>query len=617
MLHTVNDKTKLKMCDYMLDDCVDYLSNLKCVSINIVPFIEDKNKIKTIEVGDSANQWIIHIDSISWISFKRLGVMLSSKLVIGYKMKKQIRLLMECDVFLTKIWDIHLAQFILKKGLKLNDLSLKSIMSSYSINTNVYEVVQVDRFEDLMNRQKDEIKRNKIQKTVSVEMSFCVVLSYIENCGIHIDKDKWTENNNNAIESLKDARDRLDAFVFENALNVANTQMSLFDCTSLNNINWNSSNEVVKIKSQINNEATLLELNQMLSKFNKLSSYVTTYGVNWIEHIDKSKGRLYTVFNQITDTGRVSCSDSDYNNHNIQGIPNNKNTRECFTAQYASSNMTSADYKEMEMVVLANVSKEQNMISLYKTEGFDMYCYMASKNYKGLSNLTVNDIKDKYPEQRRRAKIDVFSLIYGGSGTTIAKNRNISIKEGVDFEYLFFNEFPTLKKFFNSMFDRTINNRYILNDFKTNSKLYVNNITEITNNIKHYDFNNNKFWNKYNQNKKANNDYYIKEKDKYIKHLKQVGELKRVSQNYIIQGTSAVIMKIALILFYKWIVKNELLDKVLIPNIIFDEILTEQDKGLSEVVEVNLRRCMVKASSYFCKSIPLDVSVATGQSWYN
>ena len=76
-------------------------------------------------------------------------------------------------------------------------------------------------------------------------------------------------------------------------------------------------------------------------------------------------------------------------------------------------------------------------------------------------------------------------------------------------------------------------------------------------------------------------------------------------------------MKIALILFYKWIVKNELLDKVLIPNIIFDEILTEQDKGLSEVVEVNLRRCMVKASSYFCKSIPLDVSVATGQSWYN
>jgi DNA polymerase I-like protein with 3'-5' exonuclease and polymerase domains len=97
----------------------------------------------------------------------------------------------------------------------------------------------------------------------------------------------------------------------------------------------------------------------------------------------------------------------------------------------------------------------------------------------------------------------------------------------------------------------------------------------------------------------------IRMRDMIKEYFKIKGAIERKSLNYPIQGTSAEITKIACIMFYRWILANGYQMKVLIPNLVHDEIVAECPVEMAEEVSPVLKECMVRAGRIYCKRVPL------------
>jgi len=83
----------------------------------------------------------------------------------------------------------------------------------------------------------------------------------------------------------------------------------------------------------------------------------------------------------------------------------------------------------------------------------------------------------------------------------------------------------------------------------------------------------------------------------------------------MIQGQGAETIKLSLILFYRWILKNNYFGKVKIVSTIHDEINTEHPIKYTNEVANNLTKSMEDAGSYYCKIIPLKADAVTNPYW--
>lgn len=79
--------------------------------------------------------------------------------------------------------------------------------------------------------------------------------------------------------------------------------------------------------------------------------------------------------------------------------------------------------------------------------------------------------------------------------------------------------------------------------------------------------------------------------------------------------TGAEMMKIASILFFNYLIENDLLFKVLMVNLIHDEILIESPKELAEECSIKLKECMEKAGTFFCDIIPVKATPVITPYW--
>lgn len=95
---------------------------------------------------------------------------------------------------------------------------------------------------------------------------------------------------------------------------------------------------------------------------------------------------------------------------NLQNIPSDESYRECFIASEGCKLIT-ADYSGQETVVLANDSKDKNMLSFYKTGENDLHSYNAKMIFKDeLKDLSLSEIKNKHPDLREKAKPVSFAI---------------------------------------------------------------------------------------------------------------------------------------------------------------------------------------------------------------
>ena len=275
-------------------------------------------------------------------------------------------------------------------------------------------------WEFLSERFKDERR----QKLFELEMRLLPILANMELAGIHLDSKALHEYNaelTNGIENIENEIYKEVGHPF-NIASPKQLQTVLFEERKLK--------PEKKTKTGYSTDTSVLEelahydsVPKMILEFRELSKLQSTYVETLPEMTDKN-GRIHTDFVQTgTATGRLSCRDP-----NLQNIPvrneAGRRIRSSFTAPEGKV-LISADYAQIELVVLAHLSGDKNMRQAF-IEGTDVHKATAALIF-GVKPEEVT------AEMRRTAKTINFGVIYGMSAFRLANDLGISRTQAAQF----------------------------------------------------------------------------------------------------------------------------------------------------------------------------------------
>jgi DNA polymerase-1 len=161
--------------------------------------------------------------------------------------------------------------------------------------------------------------------------------------------------------------------------------------------------------------------------------------------VEPGTGRIHATFHQtVAATGRISSSDP-----NLQNIPvrttEGRRIREAFVAEKGHL-LLSADYSQIELRILAHLSKDPALIETFK-RGEDIHDRTSFEVFGPFSPLSKE-------EQRRRSKIINYALLYGKTAFTLAKDIGISKKEAEEFIAAYFGRYPKVRFFMDETLDK-------------------------------------------------------------------------------------------------------------------------------------------------------------------
>ena len=299
----------------------------------------------------------------------------------------------------------------------------------------------------------------------------------------------------------------------------------------------------------------------LILRHRTLAKLKSTY-VDTLADMADSEGRLHTNFVQTgTATGRLSSREP-----NLQNIPiraeEGRRIREAFIAKDGSL-LISADYSQIELVVLAHLSQDENLISAFKQDR-DVHARTAALIF-GIDESEV------ISEQRRMAKIINFGVIYGMSAFRLANELNISRTEAQRFISAYFNTYSGVRQFI----ENTIK--------KTEQTGYVTTI--------------------------SGRRRYIPTINSRNKTEKSAAE--RIAVNTPIQGSAADIVKTAMLNLDKKLLAGRHSNARLLLQV-HDELILECPKDEADKTVQLVKSVMEQAVTL---NIPLRVTVETGSRW--
>ncbi|MDE7154446.1 MAG: DNA polymerase I [Muribaculaceae bacterium] len=190
----------------------------------------------------------------------------------------------------------------------------------------------------------------------------------------------------------------------------------------------------------------------LILKSRGLRKLLATY-INALPHlINPATGKIHTTYNQtVTATGRISST-----NPNLQNIPirtdDGKEIRRAFIADPGDL-FISADYSQIELRLLANLSKDEAMIAAFHS-GADFHTATAALIYKQpLDQVT--------PEQRRHAKTANFGIIYGISAFGLSERLGIARSEAKTLIDNYFASYPGVSRYIAESIEKARDNGYV------------------------------------------------------------------------------------------------------------------------------------------------------------
>lgn len=301
----------------------------------------------------------------------------------------------------------------------------------------------------------------------------------------------------------------------------------------------------------------VIELILEYRNYTKLSS---TYLEGLNKYI-KSDGKIHTIYKQtLTRTGRLSSVDP-----NLQNIPARdelgKLVRKAFLP--VNQEFLSADYSQIELRVLAHISKSQELIDAF-VRGDDIHTKVAADIFnKGMDEVTK--------KERSTAKAVIFGIVYGISGFGLGENIGLSTKEAKQFIDKYYELYPGVKNYMDMIIASSKETGYVRTLF--NRKRYIDEL--------------------------FSSNFMIR----------QSGE--RIALNTPIQGTSADIIKKAMIEVDKAFENNNIKSQMLLQihdELVFDVVEEEKDK-VTDIVKTIME-------SVVSFSVPLKVSTDFGTDLY-
>lgn len=369
----------------------------------------------------------------------------------------------------------------------------------------------------------------------------------------------------------------------------------LYDIKKLDDISGNRKTDKKTLKILMDDEPIL----ELLLKYKDLYKLWSTY-ITAIPQKMKSDGRIHGNFNQDkTDTGRFASNDP-----NLQNFP--ARARKMIVAPKGKI-LVSIDYSQIEPRFLAHITGDEEFQRVYK-EGRDLYSYLASRVF----NLPIEQCGDgsKY---RKMMKTGLLAVMYGTSTWTLSKQLEITVEEAEQFIIDFYATYPTIKKWIQSVYDFAKENEYVQDQFgrkrrfpqhSQRAKRYDELVRELTA-ILGTDTLPNDYWN---WKKYPELPQRLKKQFKAVKRT--VERERRQMVNFLIQGASASIMKIAILKVCDWL-ETKGIDWKLIATV-HDENIFEIPDMVTKEELCELQECMREAVTI---SVPLKCDVEITQTW--
>lgn len=296
-------------------------------------------------------------------------------------------------------------------------------------------------------------------------------------------------------------------------------------------------------------------------EYRGLTKLKSTYADGLAAYIE-DENRIHSTFNQtITATGRISSTEP-----NLQNIPIRmelgRQIRKVFIPKDGYCFMD-ADYSQIELKVLASMSGDERLIEAYRSHA-DIHRTTASQVF----HIPFEEVTDL---QRRNAKAVNFGIVYGISSFGLSEDLSISRKEAAAYIEQYFETYPQVKQFIDSLVKDAKKNGYAVTLYgrrRPVPELFSSNFMQ-----------------------------------------RSFGE--RVAMNSPIQGTAADIIKIAMIRVFERLKKEGLKSKLILQ--VHDELLIETALEEEEQVRMILEEEMVHASSL---AVELEIDLHVGNNWY-
>ena len=560
-----------KVCYFYVETVEDGNSIIKKKIKSISIYIKDENKVYDYKVSN-----ILELKDI----FESEDVLKCS-----YDLKDIYILCEEAEINPKNfMFDIRIAGYLLNST--TNQYSISDLMNEYleiDINVDDGKQEQLNLFDVQEEKENEQIAvyaysignlHDVLEKDLkengmydlfnNIEMPVLEVLADMQYRGMYVDKNELIAYGDELKVKLDELTNKIHELAGEE-FNINSTKQLgevLFEKLKLPVIKKtkNGYSTDVDTLEKLQCEHEIIEY---ILEYRQLAKLNSTYIEGMIPYINKNTGRIHSYFHQtVTATGRISSTEP-----NLQNIPTRieigKKLRKVFKPA-ENKIFLDADYSQIELRVLAHVSKDETMVDNFIHDE-DIHAQAASRVF----GVPLDEVTK---ELRSKAKAVNFGIVYGISDFGLAGQIHSSRKQAKQYIEQYLEKYNGIKTFMDEAVEDAKKKGYI--ETMYNRRRYIPELTS--------------------------KSYMVR----------KFGE--RVAMNTPIQGTAADIMKIAMINVFRELKNRNLNSKIVLQ--VHDELLIETD--IKEKDEV--REILVNNMEHAAKLlVPLKVEVAEGENWYD
>jgi DNA polymerase-1 len=313
--------------------------------------------------------------------------------------------------------------------------------------------------------EKLSLNQNLLNSFKTIEMPLSFILLQMEECGILFDSAKAEELNSivgielekvvgkitGFLETLDIDHEHKDLIKSINLNSPKQLQILLFDILKLPVPKVAGYKKVSTNVETLNQLALIHPVPGLILQHRQLYKLKSTYLEALPTHRNKSTGAIHTNYSQlIVSTGRLSSLDP-----NLQNIPQASgkiNVRDCFVSR-PGYYFLSADYSQIELRVLAYLSKDKALISSFQNNE-DIHNKTACTIFKKTESEVL-------PEERSLAKKINFSVLYGLSPFSLSLELKISVKIAQEYINAFFETYPSVRPWMDELIKSATENGFI------------------------------------------------------------------------------------------------------------------------------------------------------------
>lgn len=464
----------------------------------------------------------------------------------------------------TCLFDTMIGAYLVNYNIK-DDISYLAKQMGYEIDNSSKENSEIDKAKfvyDTYNTLMDMMQKENVMTLYDdIEFPLVTVLAKMEMNGIKVEKEVLFEMKEEILKRIEE--------VSQIIYNMAGVEFNISSPKQLGDILFEKLGlpHAKKNKTGYSTDISVLEklrdypIVEYIIEYRTLYKLYTTY-IEGILNSISSDGKIHTIYTQtVARTGRLSSIEP-----NLQNIPIRYELGRLIRKAFVpldNSIFMSCDYSQIELRVFAHLSKVPELV-------------MAFVNDMDIHTKTAMDIfhvkeEEVTKDMRRKAKAVNFGILYGISSYGLSEDLNIKPKEAKEFINKYFETYPGVKEYMDKEIEEAKKNGYvktIMNRKRIIEELHSSNHV-----------------------------------------VRSMGE--RMALNTPIQGSSADILKMAMIKIDKYFEDNNIKSTMLLQvhdELIFN-VIKEEEKEVRKIVS-NIMESIIKLD------VPLKVSIEEGNNWY-